>query len=138
MIKSWYSVFILIFFLICISVLIQNSNKYSAKDFYGVWNSEYKNYKIKLELKDNKNCSLSIFSLLSNKIQKINGSCNLDLTKKPNTFKMTNIIELNSPLYSIVFLENNSTLHMSEFSSRWRIRPIEFENNKKIVFKKKF
>ena len=70
MIKSWYSVFILIFFLICISVLIQNSNKYSAKDFYGVWNSEYKNYKIKLELKDNKNCSLSIFSLLSNKIQK--------------------------------------------------------------------
>ena len=51
---------------------------------------------------------------------------------------MTNIIELNSPLYSIVFLENNSTLHMSEFSSRWRIRPIEFENNKKIVFKKEF
>ena len=51
---------------------------------------------------------------------------------------MTNIKELNSPLYSIIFLENKGTLYMSEFSSRWRIRPIEFKNNKKIVFKKKF
>ena len=138
MIKSWYSIFILVFFLICILVLIQNSNRYSTKDFYGVWNAEYKNHKIQLELNDNKNCSLSIFFLLTNKIEKMNGNCNIDLTKRPNTFQMTNIKELNSPLYSIIFLENKGTLYMSEFSSRWRIRPIEFKNNKKIVFKKKF
>ena len=136
--KSWYLICISIFFLICVLILIQISNRYSVKNFYGIWNAEYKNHKIKLELNSNKKCSISILFLFSNKIEKINGNCNIDLTKKPNTFVMTNIIELNSPLYSIVFLENDSTLHMSEFSSKWRIRPIEFKINKKIVFKKEF
>ena len=86
MIKSWYSIFILVFFLICILVLIQNSNRYSTKDFYGVWNAEYKNHKIQLELNDNKNCSLSIFFLLTNKIEKMNGNCNIDPNKKTKYF----------------------------------------------------
>jgi len=136
MIRSWNLTIFFVLILISVFILIQSSKIYDLKDFRGIWTADYKNFKIKFELSDNNNCSFLIFFKTSNKIDKLEGKCNIDLTKKPNTFKMNNITQLRSPLYSIVFLENKSTLYMSEFSSRWRIRPIEFDENKKITFKK--
>ena len=136
MIRSWNLTIFFVLILISVFILIQSSKIYDLKDFRVIWTADYKNFKIKFELSDNNNCSFLIFFKTSNKIEKLEGKCNIDLTKKPNMFKMNNITQLTSPLYSIVFLENKSTLHMSEFSSRWRIRPIEFDKNKKIIFKK--
>lgn len=136
MIRFWNLTIFFILILIGVFILIQNSKTYDLKDFRGIWTADYKNYKIKFKLSDNNNCSFLIFFKTSNKIEKLDGKCNIDLTKKPNMFKMNNINQLSSPLYSIIFLKNKSTLHMSEFSYRWRIRPIEFDKNKKIIFKK--
>ena len=90
----------------------------------GQWIGKHKNYEIILAIKKNNKCSLEFRIASSNKVENFNGDCSIDNSKKPYSFIMTNIDELNTSLYSLVALRKNNIVHMTEFSTKWRLRPV--------------
>jgi len=138
MIRSWG------FFILAISCLVimlfmitNNSIKILSLDsLSGQWIGKHRNYEIILAIKKDNKCSLEFRIASSNEVEKFNGNCSIDNSKKPYSFIMTNIIELNTSLYSIVALRNNNIIHMSEFSTKWRLRPVTLTHVNTIIFKR--
>ena len=108
----------------------------SLESLNGQWIGKHKNYEIILAIKKDNKCSLDLRIASSDKVEKFNGDCSIDSTKKPYSFIMTNIIELNTSLYSLVASKNNNIIHMSEFSTKWRLRPVTLSHENTIIFKK--
>ena len=138
MIKSW-GLFILA--TSCLTVILfmvtNNSLKIpSIESLNGQWIGKHQNYEIILEIKKNNKCSLEFRFTSSNEVENFNGDCSIDNSKKPYSFIMTNIIELNTSLYSLVALRSNNIIHMSEFSTKWRLRPVLLTYENTIIFKR--
>ena len=108
----------------------------SLETLNGQWIGKHKNYEIILVIKKGNKCSLELRIASSDKLEKFNGNCSIDITKKPYSFIMNNITELNTPLYSLVALRDNDIIQMSEFSTKWRLRPVTLSNENSIIFKK--
>ena len=138
MIKSWGLVMLLTSCLIIILFMVTNNSLkiLSLESLNGQWIGKHKNYEIILAIKKDNKCSLELRIASSNEVEKFNGDCSIDSTKKPYSFIMTNIIELNTSLYSLVALRNNNIIHMSEFSTKWRLRPVTLSHENTIIFKK--
>jgi len=118
-------------------MITNNSIKILSLDsLSGQWIGKHRNYEIILAIKKDNKCSLEFRIASSNEVEKFNGNCSIDNSKKPYSFIMTNIIELNTSLYSIVALRNNNIIHMSEFSTKWRLRPVTLTHENTIIFKK--
>jgi len=138
MIKSWGLVILLTSCLIIILFMVTNNSLkiLSLESLNGQWISKYKNYEIILAIKKDNKCSLDLRIASSDKVEKFNGDCSIDITKKPYSFIIKNITELNTPLYSLVTLKDNNIIHMSEFSTKWRLRPVTLSHENTIIFKK--
>ena len=138
MIKSWGLVILLTSCLIMILFMVTNNSLkiLSLESLNGQWISKYKNYEIILAIKKDNKCSLDLRIASSDKVEKFNGDCSIDITKKPYSFIMKNITELNTSLYSLVTLRGNNIIHMSEFSTKWRLRPVTLSHENTIIFKK--
>jgi len=108
----------------------------SVESLNGQWIGIYKNSNVILEMKKDNTCSLEFRVTSSNEVENFNGDCSIDNSKKPYSFIMTNIIELNTSLYSLVALRNNNIIHMSEFSTKWRLRPVTLTHENTIIFKR--
>jgi hypothetical protein len=116
--------------------LANNSLKeVSIESLYGQWIGKHKNYEIILAIKKDNSCSLELRFDSSNEVEKFNGNCIIDSSKTPYSFIMSNILELNTSLYSLVALKNNNNIHMSEFSTKWKLRPVTLEHENTIIFK---
>ncbi len=137
MIKSWGLVILSTSFLIIILFMVTtNSQKIlSLESLNGQWIGKHKNYEIILAIKKDNKCSLDLRIASSDKVEKFNGDCIIDITKKPYSFIMKNITELNTSLYSLVALRDNN-VHMSEFSTKWRLRSVTLSHENTIIFKK--
>ena len=138
MIKSW-GLFILATSCLIVILFMITSNSLkilSIESLNGQWIGKHKNYEIILAIKKNNKCSLDLRIASSDKVEKFNGDCSIDITKKPYSFIMKNITELNTSLYSLVALKNNNNLHMSEFSTKWRLRPVTLEDENTIIFRR--
>ena len=138
MIKSWGLLILLTSCLIMILFMVANNSlkALSLESLNGQWIGKHKNYEIILAIKKDNTCSLEFSIFSSNEVEKFNGDCSIDSTKKPYSFIMTNIIELNTSLYSLVTLRNNNIIHMSEFSTKWRLRPVSLTYENTIIFKR--
>ena len=138
MIKSWGLVILLTSCLIIILFLVTNNSQkiLSLESLNGQWIGKHKNYEIILAIKKDNKCSLDLRIASSDKVEKFNGDCSIDITKKPYSFIMKNITELNTPLYSLIILRDNNIIHMSEFSTKWRLRPVTLSHENTIIFKK--
>ena len=108
----------------------------SLEGLNGQWIGKHKNYEIILAIKKDNKCSLEFSVVSSNEVEKFNGDCSIDNSKKPYSFIMTNIVELNTSLYSLVELRKNNIIHMSEFSTKWRLRPVTLTHKNTIIFKR--
>jgi len=108
----------------------------SLDSLNGHWIGKHKNYEIILAINKGNRCSLEFRATSSNEVEKFNGNCSIDSSKKPYSFIMTNILELNTSLYSIVALRNENIIHMSEFSTKWRLRPVALTHENTIIFKR--
>ena len=108
----------------------------SLESLNGQWIGKHKNYEIILAIQKDNKCSLDLRIASSDKVEKFNGVCSIDITKKPYSFIMKNITELNTSLYSLVTLRGNNIIHMSEFSTKWRLRPVTLSHENTIIFKK--
>ena len=102
----------------------------------GQWIGKHKNYEIILVIQKDNKCSLDLYISSSNKVEKFNGDCSIDITKKPYSFIMKNITELNTSLYSLVSLRDTNIIHMSEFSTKWSLRPVTLSHENTIIFRK--
>ena len=138
MIKSWGLVILLTSCLIIILFMVTNNSLkiLSLESLNGQWIGKHKNYEIILAIKKDNKCSLDLRIASSDKVEKFNGDCSIDSTKKPYSFIMTNIIELNTSLYSLVASRNNNIIHMSEFSTKWRLRPVALTHENTIIYKR--
>ena len=138
MIKSWGLVILLTSCLIIILFMVTNNSLKipSLESLNGQWIGKHKNYEIILAIKKDNKCSLDLRIASSDKVEKFNGDCSIDITKKPYSFIIKNITELNTPLYSLVTLKDNNIIHMSEFSTKWRLRPVTLSHENTIIFKK--
>ena len=108
----------------------------SIQGLNGKWNGIYKNTNIVLELKKNNTCMLGFHDVLSGSTEMLNGTCRIDKSKSPRTFIMTKINELNTTLYSLIVPINKNTIHFSEFSTRWKLRPVTLINENTIILKR--
>tara|TARA_B110000196_G_C20942381_1_gene565209 strand:- start:235 stop:690 length:456 start_codon:yes stop_codon:yes gene_type:complete len=138
MIKSWGLVILLTSCLIIILFMVTNNPQkiLSLESLNGQWIGKHKNYEIIMAIKKDNKCSLDLRIASSDKVEKYNGDCSIDITKKPYSFIIKNITELNTPLYSLVTLKDNNIIHMSEFSTKWRLRPVTLSRENTIIFKK--
>lgn len=108
----------------------------SIEDLKGQWKGVYKKTNVALEIKKNNACILELNNNLSGVTEMLNGTCRIDNSKSPNSFIMTNIDELNTSLYSLMVPININTVHFSEFSTRWKLRPVSLINENTIILKK--
>jgi len=138
MIKSWGLFILATSCLIAILFMVTNNSLkiLSIESLNGQWIGNHKNYEIILAIKKNNKCSLEFRVTSSNEVENFNGDCSIDNSKKPYSFIMTNIIELNTSLYSLVASKNNNIIHMSEFSTKWRLRPVTLRQDNTIIFKR--
>ena len=138
MIKSWGLFILATSCLIAILFMVTNNSLKipSIESLNGQWIGKHQNYEIILEIKKNNKCSLEFRVTSSNEVENFNGDCSIDNSKKPYSFIMTNIIELNTSLYSIVALKNNNIIHMSDFSTKWRLHPVTLTHENTIIFKR--
>jgi len=138
MIKSWGFFVIATSSLIFVLFMVTNYSLQilSLEGLNGQWIGKHKNYEIILAIKKDNKCSLEFSVVSSNEVEKFNGDCSIDNSKKPYSFIMTNIVELNTSLYSLVELRKNNIIHMSEFSTKWRLRPVTLTHKNTIIFKR--
>lgn len=108
----------------------------SIEDLKGQWKGVYKKTNVALEIKKNNACILELNNNLSGVTEMLNGTCRIDNSKSPISFIMTNIDELNTSLYSLMVPININTVHFSEFSTRWKLRPVTLINENTIILKK--
>ena len=138
MIKSWGLFILATSCLIVILFMVTNNSLkiLNIESLNGQWIGKHKNYEIILAIKKNNKCSLEFRFASSNEVENFNGDCSIDNSKKPYSFIMTNIIELNTSLYSLIAFRNNNIIHMSEFSTKWRLRPVTLTHENMIIFKR--
>lgn len=138
MIKSWGLVILSTIFLITILFFVTNYSlkSLSFKGLDGRWIGSYNNYTIILAIKKDSKCSIKLKIESLNEIEEFNGYCRIDSTKKPYSFIMSNIKELNTSLYALISLRSNNQIHMSEFSTKWRLRPVTLTDENTIIFRR--
>jgi len=137
-IKSWGLFILATSCLIVILFMVTNNSLkiLNLESLSGQWIGKHKNYDIILAIKKNNKCSLEFRIASSNKVENFNGDCSIDNSKKPYSFIMTNIVELNTSLYSLVSLRKNNIFHMTEFSTKWRLRTVSLTYKNTIIFKR--
>ena len=85
---------------------------------------------------DKGTCSLEFKKIKLNRSETITGNCNIDYTKTPNTFIIDNISGVNLSLYSLILIINENLIHITNFSTKWKLRPINFTKKNTIILKK--
>ena len=120
-------------------LLIKESNPLnpvSVESLNGQWIGIYNNSNVILEMKKDNTCSLEFRYISSGETESFNGDCSIDKSKTPFSFIMNNILELNTSLYSIIVPINDNIIHISEFSTRWKLRPLTLTQENTIIFKR--
>jgi hypothetical protein len=117
-------------------------NRYNPKtlmmtDLIGFWEGQYKNNIINIEINEKNNCLFKFKSLKSSQQYSLNGDCFIDKSKSPYSLIISNIRELNTSLYTIIIFKDVNTFYLSEFSPKWKLRPLSISEENRIIFKKK-
>ena len=135
MIKSRVIFILVTSFLVILLYVVTNNHRsiLSLESLNGQWRGKHKNYDIIVAIKEENKCSLAYHIVSSKEVEKFNGDCSIDIIKKPYSFIMTNIIELNTSLYSIIELKSTNIIHMSEFSTKWKMQPVTFTHENMII-----
>lgn len=107
-------------------------------DLIGFWEGQNKNNIINLVIKEENNCLLKFKSLQSGQQYSLNGECYINKSKTPYSFIMSNIRELNTSLYTIITFRDINTFYLSEFSPKWKLRPVSISEENRIIFKKQY
>jgi hypothetical protein len=92
----------------------------------------YNDHESSFVFKSDSTCVFNFFDKQSNEFKTINGIYELDFSKKPIPLSIRKIPQLNNPLFTIIEFINVDSIRIAEFSPKWRLRPVSFENEKTI------
>ena len=109
---------------------------YSKNNLIGHWEGKVAGKEFSLIFKEDSTCLITLFDEVSESIRQISGDYELNYAKKPISLNIKNIPELPHPLYSILHFIKNDSIKMSEFSPRWRVRPISFDYKSDILLRR--
>ena len=110
--------------------------KINVESLNGKWLGTYKNSNVILKIKKNNTCSLEFLDITSSESERFNGDCNIYTNKIPYTFAMTNILEINTSLYSLIVPIKDNIIHIAEFSNKWKLRPVTLTQENTIIFER--
>ena len=102
---------------------------YNQDDIYGAWKGRYLGKELLIKFYNNETCELHFIDSITDSIEIINGNFEIDISKKPIPLSITNIPQLRHPLYTILVFEGIDSIKLGNFSPRWKLRPISFEQN---------
>ena len=125
----------LLFYLFILSV-VACTNMYKEKDLYGIWVGKNEEVEIVLKFNKDSKCELMYNNSGSN-IIRITGDFEVDFSKKPIPLTIRRIPQLNHPLHTIIEFKEMNVIKMAKFATRWRLRPIAFNRDVEIIFKRK-
>ena len=108
----------------------------TQKDIYGVWQGENFGKELIFKFNSDGTCVINIKNRVSDSIEILNGNFAIDFSKKPIPLSIRNIPQLNYPLHTIVEFLGGDSIRLGNFSPRWRVRNISFQQNKSIILKR--
>ncbi|MFC1964389.1 hypothetical protein ACFLWG_00045 [Chloroflexota bacterium] len=122
---------LLIIAVLVLDILIASScmKVSSGEDLYGVWQGEHHEMELLFIFNSDGTCSLSFKNNDSGETNELSGTFEVDFEKSPIPLSIRNIPQLTYGLYTIIYFTDNNSLIMADFSPRWRLRPISFQNN---------
>ena len=95
----------------------------------GTWVGNFKDKKVKLIFKKNNNCEIQLYTNHAENLI-YEGIYEANFFKKPISLSITNIKNIQNPFHTIISFINEDSLKISIFSKKWRLRPINFHNDK--------
>jgi len=112
--------------LITIFIFSFDSKFYSVKHLIGKWEGEYNGEMISILFTENGKFELSYKYPDTAKYQKITGVYHINLLKNPISMSIKKINEINENLFTIIRFDNENTIVISKFATRWRLSPVSF------------
>ena len=107
----------------------------SQDDITGIWDGRHLGLELTFEFNRDGTCNINVKDSTSNSIQILNGNFMMDFSKKPISLSIKNIPQLNHPLHTIIEFLGTDSIRLGNFSPRWRVRDISFDQNKSIILK---
>ncbi|TFG45540.1 MAG: hypothetical protein E4H40_08165 [Candidatus Brocadiia bacterium] len=101
-----------------------------------MWTGEAAGEHLSFEFKPDGNCSLTFINIELGDTNKLHGRYVMDFAKRPVPISIRKIDELSHALHAIVDFRNDSTIFISQFSTRWRLRPVAFEPDKTVTLRR--
>ena len=108
----------------------------SLSDLWGVWHGIAHGQELTIEFQEDGDCRLEFIDIKTGDRRSFKGTYYTDFTKQPIPVSIRSIPELPYALHTIVDFQIDGSLHMSQFSTRWRLRPISFESDKTLILTK--
>ena len=120
---------------ICIIVLTVAScdTGYEEKDLFGLWVGVHSGKRLVFKFRHDQTCELIYVSDDDESRVIVSGEYQTDFSKKPISLSIYNIPQLDHPLHTIFDFINVDSIKIAQFSPRWRLRPIAFNNNTAMV-----
>lgn len=123
-------------FVFCLIVLSSIPDSISINKLGGEWKGFFKSSVIVLKIDSDSKCTLYVNNQLKDNINQFTGTCSIEGSKRPYSFSITNIDETLYPLHSLLLRVDDHTIHVAEFSSKWRLRPLSLHGDNTIILKK--
>ena len=125
----------ILFFFSSFSISSCRSN-IPESNIIGQWIGKNDSINYKFNFMQNRVCKIHLTNFLTNSTTTVEGNYIVNSQKKPFAITIEKIAKLQHSLYSIIKFVNNDSLVIADFSSRWRLRPIAFNNSTDIYLKR--
>jgi hypothetical protein len=119
-----------------IFLIISCSEKPAYENIYGVWRGNYNDKEMMFRFNSNGTCLLHIKNTIIDSTEIINGTFEIDFLKTPISLSVRNIPQTSHPLYTIIEFINYDSIKIANFSPRWKLRPISFNQNTNMNLKR--
>ena len=103
-------------------------------DLVGSWEHVNQSHRIEINFKKNNQYELNIGPIGYRDLILYKGNYIINKKKKPNTIDLKNTSNFSGSLYGIIKNIDTNTIQISKFSSKWRLRPISFEDSNALLF----
>jgi hypothetical protein len=135
--SSYRSAFIKSIILVAaMSLFLSCGRTQEQKDIWGVWSGSSQGEQLAFEFRPDGKCLLTFVNEASGDTNTLHGRYKLDFTKQPVPISIRGIKEIPDALHAIVDFQNDGTIRFSQFSTRWRLRPVSFESDKTLILRR--
>lgn len=128
----YFSIVILI--IVIISFTFNPTVKLDNQDIYGKWSGSVDGTDIVFEFFDRNKCSIGFES--DDRYEILEGVCEINTKKIPFSMAIKDIEGKPYSLYTLIKKTSKDTIEITNFSSKWRLRELNFVNQNTIVLKK--